>query len=149
VQELGTRDPSKVKKVLTEPDLLLVRLVVALSDYLLYRVLLLALLVLAQPHQRKPAPSQQLHLIIPVRKPVPKRLHLLVAHVIRVFLLPLPLYVDLFYRLCSLRLEPAVAFLWVVAFFWASNGARFFNLLRVVVEVCVKNAFFVCVGLLE
>lgn len=129
MQELRTSHPSKVKKVLSEPNFLLVCLVVALSYDLLYRILLLALLVLPQPHQRKTAPSQQLYLVIPVWKPVSKRLHLLVAHVERVFLLPLPLYVDLFYRLCSLCLKPSMALLWVVSFVWASNCSRFFYLL--------------------
>lgn len=51
LEEFVFGDSSELEEVLAELDLLFVGLVVALSDDLLYGVLLFALFVLAKPHQ--------------------------------------------------------------------------------------------------
>ena len=101
IRELLLRRTPELEKVSPEPNLLYVRLVTALRYYLLYRVLLLALLVLPQPHQRKTTTPQQLHLVETVRKTVAEHLHLLPTQIVRILLLTLPLQINTLQRIVT------------------------------------------------
>ena len=94
VGEFFLRCPSELEEVSAEPNLLYVGLVTALSYYLLYSILLLALLMLPQPHQTETSPPQQLHLVKTIWESVSEYFCLLLTQVIGVllFLLPLQLY---------------------------------------------------------
>jgi hypothetical protein len=61
--------------------------------------------VFAQPHKGEPPATQQLHLVEPIGKTIPKHLHLLLAQVVGVLLLFLPLQLYLLQRLLPLRLQ--------------------------------------------
>lgn len=97
---------SEVEEVSPEPDLFDVGLVTAFCDDLLDCVLLFALLVLSQPHQREPSPSQQLDLIEPIRKAISKHLYFLLAEVVGVLLLFFPLELYFLERLLSIWFDP-------------------------------------------
>jgi len=139
VKKFGTWNPPEVEEVLSKPDLLLVCFVIAFCDDLLNCIPFLAFLVLSKPYKRKSTPSQQLYFIIAIRKPVSKGFHLLIAQIIRVFLLPLPLDFYFLYRVRCLGLEPSVTLLRVCALLRASNSSSFLNLVGIV----VKDTFLV------
>ena len=145
VEKFGPGDTAEVKKILPKPYLLFMGLMITLSDNLLYGVFLLTLLMLPQPHQRKPSPPQQLHLLIPIRKPIPKSFHLFITHIIRVLLLALPFYLDLLYGIRGLGLEATVALLGVVALLWAADSPDLFHLVGVL-ERGVEDAFLLVGG---
>lgn len=109
VRELLLGCTPELEEVCAEPNLLYVSLVAALRYYLLYRVLLVALLVLSQPHQRKTSPSQQLNLLEALGEAVAECLHLFTTQVKRVLFLFLPLYLDPFEGLLAIFLSSAEA----------------------------------------
>jgi hypothetical protein len=101
---------AELEEVGAEPDLLYVGLVAALGDYLLYRVLLVALLVLPQPHQRKTATPEQLYLLETVGEAVAEGVGLLPAEIEGVLLLFLPPDLYLLQGFLPLLLAGAIAF---------------------------------------
>jgi hypothetical protein len=80
------------------------------GDYLLYRVLLVALLVLPQPHQRKTATPEQLYLLETVGEAVAEGVGLLPAEIEGVLLLFLPPDLYLLQGFLPLLLAGAIAF---------------------------------------
>jgi hypothetical protein len=98
------RSPAEFKEVSAKPDLLYVGLVTALCYYLLYCVFLLALFMLAQPHQTEPASTQQLDLVKAIWETVTEHLRLLFAQVVRILSLLLPFQLDLLKRVVLLDL---------------------------------------------
>lgn len=103
--ELLLGGAAELEEVRAEPDLLDVRLVAALRDDLLHRVLLLALLVLAQPHEGEASPSEQFDLVEAVGEAVAEGLEFLLAHVVGVLPLFLPLEFDLVQGLLPLGVD--------------------------------------------
>jgi hypothetical protein len=82
-----------------------VGLVAAFGDDLFDSVLLFALLVFSQPHQREPSPPQQLNLVEAVREAISEHFDFLLAEVVGVLLLLFPLEFDLIQRLLSIGFD--------------------------------------------
>lgn len=84
VSELWLRSSSEFEEVCAKPNLLYVCLVAALCDDLLHCILLLALLMLPKPHQRKATSPKKLDLIKTFREPISKSFDLLSIQVMLV-----------------------------------------------------------------
>ncbi len=97
-------------------------LMTTFRDDLLDSILLLAFLMFAQPNQRKPPPTKQFNLIKAIRKPIPKRLCLLITEIIRVFLFPFPFYFYLLKRIIFLGVQSSMGVYLLLA------GGEFFVL---------------------
>lgn len=73
------RSPSKLEKISAKPNLFDMRLMVTLGNDLFDCIFLLAFIMLSQPDQGEPTPTQQLQLVKPIGKPIPEHLNLLPA----------------------------------------------------------------------
>lgn len=90
---------SEVEEVGAEPDFLDVGLVAAFGDDLFDGVLLFALLVFPQPHERKPSSSQQFDLVEAIGEAISEDFYFFLAEVIGILLLFFPFKFNLLERL--------------------------------------------------